>query len=139
MGGWLLALVVQLLGGIALAGLYMPGLRSIVPAGGSTELANGQGTDKSRAEGGGRARTVAWYTSSFTMGASLSFLFAGRVAELVGWRSALVSAGICAVAALAIAAVAMPSGTASSAGAPTRLMDLPAVLRNRQVMAFMIG
>jgi MFS family permease len=138
-GGWLLALVVQLLGGIALAGLYMPGLRSIVPAGGGTELANGQGPGKTRAEGGGRARTVAWYTSSFTMGASLSFLFAGRVAELVGWRSALVSAGLCAVAALAIAAVAMPSGAASSAGAPTRLMDLPAVLRNRQAMAFTIG
>ena len=70
-GGWLSALVVQPVGGIALAGLYMPGLRSIVPAGGGTDLANGQGRDTSRAEGGGRARTVAWYTSSFTLGASL--------------------------------------------------------------------
>jgi MFS family permease len=138
-GGWLLALAAQLLGGIALAGLYMPGLRSILPAGDGAKPANGQCPDKTRADGGGRARTVAWYTSSFTIGASLSFLFAGRVAELVGWRSALVSAGLCAVAALAIAAVAMPSSAASSARAPTRLMDLPTVLRNRQAMAFMIG
>jgi MFS family permease len=138
-GGWLLALVVQLLGGTALAGLYMPGLRSIVPAGDGAKPANGQGPEKTRADGGGRARTVAWYTSSFTIGASLSFLFAGRVAELVGWRSALISAGLCAAAALAIAAVAMPSSAASSARVSTRLMDLPAVLRNRQAVAFMIG
>jgi hypothetical protein len=38
-----------------------------------------------------RARIAAWYTSSFTVGASLSFLF-GRVGTLLGWRSAFVIA-----------------------------------------------
>jgi hypothetical protein len=33
---------------------------------------------------------AAWYTSSFTIGASLSFLF-GRVGTLLGWRSAFTS------------------------------------------------
>src|SRR5262252_8578665 len=60
--------------GIA-AGMYMPGLRA---------LAHG-------IEGTMRARIAAWYTSSFTIGASLSFLF-GRVGTLLGWRSAFVVA-----------------------------------------------
>jgi len=138
-GGWLVALIVQLLGGIALAGLYMPGLRSIAPPGGGAEPTKGQSPDKALGRRAGHARTVAWYTSSFTLGASLSFLFAGRVAQLAGWRSAFVSAGFCAAAALALAAAAMPRQATAPAGASTRLMDLPAVLRNRRAMAFVIA
>jgi hypothetical protein len=36
-----------------------------------------------------RARIAAWYTSSFTIGASLSF-FLSRIGTLLGWRSAFV-------------------------------------------------
>jgi hypothetical protein len=39
-------------------------------------------------EGATRARIAAWYTSSFTIGASLSFLF-GRVGTLLGWAALL--------------------------------------------------
>ena len=62
--------------GIALAGMYMPGLRALT-----------QGVEGTR-----RARIAAWYTSSFTIGASLSFLL-GRIGTLFGWRSAFVVAG----------------------------------------------
>jgi hypothetical protein len=54
-----------------MAGMYMPGLRALTHG----------------VEGATRARIAAWYTSSFTIGASLSFLF-GRVGTLLGWRSA---------------------------------------------------
>jgi MFS family permease len=52
--------------------------------------------------GATRARIAAWYTSSFTIGASLSFLF-GRIGTLLGWRSAFVIAGILGTAAVSIA------------------------------------
>jgi MFS family permease len=52
------ALVFRALAGFALAGMYMPGLRALT-----------EGMDGSR-----RARVAALYTSSFTIGASLSFL-----------------------------------------------------------------
>jgi hypothetical protein len=52
--------------------MYMPGLQALT-----------EGT-----EGTMRARIAAWYTSSFTIGASLSFLL-GRIGTLLGWRSAL--------------------------------------------------
>jgi MFS family permease len=136
-GGWFPALVIQVVGGVALAGLYMPGLRSIAPAGqGAREQ---RPTQAMRSRRDSRARTVAWYTSSFTAGASLSFLFAGQLAQHLGWRGAFIGAGGCAAAALAIAAAAMPRSTRPVVSAATRLLDLPAVLRNRQAMAFVVG
>ena len=64
-GGLNGALAFQVLGGVALAGMYMPGLRAIT----------------AEARSASRARTVAWYTSSFTVGAALSFLFVGQTAR----------------------------------------------------------
>ena len=61
------------LAGAALAGMYMPGLRALTDG----------------VEGARRARFAAWYTSSFIIGASLSFLL-GRVGTLFGWRSAFI-------------------------------------------------
>ena len=54
------ALGSRALAGIAMAGMYMPGLRALTHG----------------VEGAIRARIAAWYTSSFTIGASLSFLLA---------------------------------------------------------------
>jgi MFS family permease len=71
------ALGFRALAGIAMAGMYMPGLRALTLG----------------VEGATRARIAGWYTSSFTIGASLSFLF-GRVGTLLGWRSAFVIAGM---------------------------------------------
>ena len=56
------ALGFRAVAGIALAGMYMPGLQALTHG----------------VEGAMRARIAAWYTSSFTIGASLSFLL-GRV------------------------------------------------------------
>jgi MFS family permease len=139
-GGWFPALAIQVVGGVALAGLYMPGLRSIAPAGHSAPPAGEQSPTRAmRSRRDRRARTVAWYTSSFTAGASLSFLFAGQLAHHLGWRGAFIGAGGCAAAALAIAAAVMPRSTRPVISVATQLLDLPAVLRNRQAMAFVIG
>ena len=56
--GLLPALIWRAVSGIAVAGMYMPGLRALTD--GMT--------------GATRARAAAWYTSSFTLGSSLSFL-----------------------------------------------------------------
>jgi predicted MFS family arabinose efflux permease len=85
------ALGFRALAGIAMAGVYMPGLRALTHG----------------VEGATRARIAAWYTSSFTIGASLSFLF-GQVGTLLGWRSAFVIAGILGAAGVLIAWAALP-------------------------------
>ena len=91
------ALAFRGLAGIAMAGMYMPGLRALTHG----------------VEGATRARIAAWYTSSFTIGASLSFLF-GRVGTLLSWRSAFVIAGMLGAAGVLIAWAALPRRSRSA-------------------------
>jgi predicted MFS family arabinose efflux permease len=116
------ALGFRALAGIAMAGMYMPGLRALTHG----------------VEGATRARIAAWYTSSFTIGASLSFLF-GRVGTLLGWRSAFVIAGTLGAAAVLIAWAALPRGESGREAEPQPLLDFRPVLANRDVLALMVG
>jgi predicted MFS family arabinose efflux permease len=115
------ALGFRALAGIAMAGMYMPGLRALTHG----------------VEGATRARIAAWYTSSFTIGASLSFLF-GRVGTLLGWRSAFVIAGILGAAGVLIAWAALPSGASGHEEQPP-LLDFRPVLANQDVLALTVG
>src|SRR5215469_6241680 len=109
--------------GIAMAGMYMPGLQALTHA----------------VDGAPRARIAAWYTSSFTIGASLSFLF-GRVGTLLGWRSAFVVAGVLSAAGVLIAWAVMPrTEDASRAGEPPSLLQFRSVLANRDALVLVVG
>jgi predicted MFS family arabinose efflux permease len=116
------ALGFRALAGLAMAGMYMPGLRALTHG----------------VEGATRARIAAWYTSSFTIGASLSFLF-GRVGTLLGWRSAFVIAGILGAAGVLIAWAALPRGDSGRTPEPQPLLDFRPVLANRDVLALIVG
>jgi len=89
-------------------------------------------------EGATCARIAAWYTSSFTVGASLSFLF-GRVGMLLGWRSAFVIAGILGAAGVVIALAALPGGDTGDKDDPQPRLDFRPVLANRDVLALIVG
>jgi len=116
------ALGFRALAGIALAGMYMPGLQALTHG----------------AEGTRRARIAAWYTSSFTIGASLSFLL-GRVGTLLGWRSAFVLAGILSTAAVVIAWAALPRADPGFRKEPKSLLDFRPVLANRDALVLIFG
>jgi len=111
------ALSFRALGGIALAGMYMPGLRSL--------------TDP--VQGKRRARIAAFYTSSFTIGVSLSFLI-GRLGLQSNWRSAFILAGMLGTGGVAIAWIALPqSRNASSERVRPKVAFSPA-FRNRNAL-----
>ena len=57
----------------ATAGIYMPGLKVV----------------SDHTEGALQSRFVSFYTASFSIGASLSYLLAGEMDSLAGWRWAL--------------------------------------------------
>jgi predicted MFS family arabinose efflux permease len=116
------ALGFRAVAGIALAGMYMPGLHALTHG----------------VEGTRRARIAAWYTSSFTIGASASFLL-GRIGTLLGWRSAFVLAGILGTAGLFIAWGALPRGDLEIARAPRPVFDIRPVLGNRDALALIFG
>ena len=77
--GFWSAMVFRVIAGVALAGTYMPGLRAL--------------TD--RCEGPGQARAVSFYTAGFSLATGLSFLMAGEVGRMFGWRAAFAVAGVC--------------------------------------------
>ncbi len=64
------AMLYRGLGGVGLAGTYMPGLKAL--------------TD--HIDERLRSRAVAFYTASLSIGFALSFLFSGEIAALLDWR-----------------------------------------------------
>jgi predicted MFS family arabinose efflux permease len=108
--------------GVGIAGMYMPGLQALT-----------QGVEGTR-----RARIAAWYTSSFTVGVSLSFLL-GRVGTLLGWRSAFVLAGLLSTAGTLVAWAALPQGDPVVGGEPQPVFAFRPVLRNRDALVLILG
>src|SRR5215471_10368458 len=106
------ACLLRALAGVGLAGTFMPGLRLL----------------SDRIEGAGQSRAVAFYTASFSVGASLSVLATGILAAHYGWRAAFAVSGGGGVIAAAIAASMPPhAGVARERGV---LLDLRPALRN---------
>ena len=116
------ALGFRAVAGIGMAGMYMPGLRALTHG----------------VEGTIRARIAAWYTSSFTIGASLSFLF-GRIGTLLGWRSAFVVAGLLGTTGVLIAWTALPRGDSAREANPQPLLNMGPVFANRDALVLIVG
>ena len=74
-GLWTAALM-RALAGVALAGTYMPGLKVL----------------SDRIQGPKQSRAVSFYTSSFSIGAALSFILAGELGTWLGWQWAFAAA-----------------------------------------------
>ncbi len=122
--GFWSALIFRTLTGIALAGTYMPGLKAL--------------TD--RIEGPGQPRAVAFYTSSFGIGTSLSFLVAGEVATLWSWQWAFGAAALGAPVSMVLAGWALTVRRGTAHPAPeTHLLDFRPVLRNREAMGYILA
>jgi predicted MFS family arabinose efflux permease len=121
--GLMSALVWRAVGGIALAGMYMPGLRA---------LTDGMA-------GARRARAAAWYTSSFTLGSSLSFLL-GQTGLLWDWRGAFLVGGALGGIGVLLAWAALPRTNAERPTERPRAMpDFRGVFGNRDVLVLIVG
>lgn len=118
------AALLQSLAGAGLAGTYMPGLKGL--------------TD--RVAGPRQSRYIAFYTSTFGIGTSLSLLLAGGLGGLLPWRWAfgLLAAGPAAAALLVVSGLRpLPPP-----GAETRrpaLLGLDVALREPSVMGYILG
>ena len=121
--GFWSALGLRVFAGMGLAGTYMPGLRAL--------------TD--RCEGPGQARAVAVYTACFSLATGLSFLMAGEVGRMFGWRAAFAVAAVATGLGLVLVAVALRPVTPQAALVKTRLLDFRPVLRNRLAMGYVLG
>jgi predicted MFS family arabinose efflux permease len=122
-GGLWGAALLQAVAGAGLAGTYMPGLKVL--------------TD--HIEGSGRSRSVAFYTSSFGVGASVSLLLASVAAGLGGWRVAFAAAGLGPIAAGALVLSLVPAAPPTSLPSSAPASAFRAVLRTRAALGYIVG
>jgi MFS family permease len=124
--GFWSAMILRAFAGVGLAGTYMPGLKAL--------------TD--RLDGKAQARAVAFYTSSFGIGGSASFVLTGVVDASFGWRTAFAAAALGSALAYVIADWALrshPAAPAAPSTHPPSLLDLRPVVGNRTVMACVVA
>lgn len=121
--GFWSALAFRFLAGIGLAGTYMPGLKALVD----------------RTGGPSQPRWISFYTASFSLGTSFSFLVIGAAAEWWGWRAAFALAGGAALAGLALTLALLPRTAPKAPAGQTHPFDFAPVLRNRAAMGYVLG
>jgi len=122
--GFWSALLFRVLGGLGLAGTYIPGLKVLVD----------------RLHGTWQARAVAIYTATFGIGTSLSFFSAGELGARFGWRWAFAFATASTLTALILAATSVrPLAPESHKMPDTRLLDFRPVFRNRKAMSYVLA
>jgi MFS family permease len=121
--GFWSALAWRALAGIGLAGTYMPGLKALVD----------------RVPGTNQARWISFYTASFSLGTSGSFLVTGWAADTLGWRVAFgLGGGAALLAAILVLATLRPVRPEPPAE-PSHPFDFAPVLRNRAAMGYVLG
>lgn len=118
--------ILRALAGAGLAGTYMPGLKVL----------------SDRIQGPKQSRAISFYTSSFSIGAGLSFILAGELGAWLGWQWTFAAAGAGGLIAFAIVIMATrpfaPHGR-DEAATPSRLFDFRPVLRNRIAMGYVLA
>ncbi len=123
--GFWSALVLRFLAGVSLAAIYMPGLKVV------SDCTEGQGTLQSR--------FISFYTASFSIGASLSYLLAGEVNAIAGWRWAFLASAISGVVALILIIIYVPSAQIRGGKPQTLLSDFIKVFKSRAAMAYVLA
>ena len=122
--GFWSALAFRALWGIGWAGSYMPGLKAL------SDLI----------EGPQQSRAVTAHAASVGVSTAASFIIAGTIAEMFGWRWGIALGGASALAAALIMAIFFPTRTPRRQASKNRgLWDFRPVFRNRSAMAYSIG
>jgi MFS family permease len=120
--GFWSALALRAVAGIGLAGTYMPGLKLL-----SDHLE-------------GHRRHIPYYTSSFSIGAALSFVVAGEAAAGLDWRWAFGLSALGPALAVALILLVLPGKDPKPHAAPTTsLLDFRPVLRCRAAMGYVFA
>jgi MFS family permease len=116
------ALLWRALSGVGLAGVYMPGLRAL--------------TD--RLGPGDQSRAVVFFTTSYSIGVTVSFLLAGAAYDLSGWPLAFALGGIGPLLSFAlVCALLKPHAPQAPSG--RAMLDFRPVFRNREAMAYILA
>jgi len=115
------AMVFQAVLGAGLAGTYMPGLKEL----------------SDRIVGPRQGRAIAFYTSTFGIGTSLSLFVSGLLQRHFGWRAAFLAGAVGPLLAAALMRRLPPAPRVSPASRSS--LSFRSVLRDRRVLGYVIG
>ena len=121
--GFWSALILRFLAGIGLAGIYMPGLKVV----------------SDHTEGPLQSRFVSFYTASFSIGASLSYLVSGEIDAVAGWRWAFAASTVGTACALAVIVWYVPAGRLQEKRRGALHLDFKTVWKTRPAMAYVLA
>lgn len=121
--GFLSALCWRTLGGIGLAGTYMPGMRMVAE----------------RFDAARRGFAMGCYIATFTVGTSVSLLLTSWATSLWGWRGAFALTALGPLLAAVIAVLALEPGKVSGAVRPREAGGVSRVLKNRPALRFIVA
>jgi MFS family permease len=121
--GYWSALALRFLAGISLAAVYMPGLKVV----------------SDNTEGSLQSRFVSFYTASFSIGASLSYLLSGEINAIAGWRWAFAASALTTAVSLVIVARHLAPAKVNRGKRETLFSDFRLVIRSRPTMAYILG
>jgi len=116
--GFVVAVALRFLGGIGLAGIHMPGLNMLMD----------------RVDRSYQGRAAGIYTSSYAAGSAGSFLIAGLVDQVFGWRATFIAAGIGPL--LSISVLPLLPAPVVSRNFDQRHSPLRALLQNRTLLTY---
>lgn len=118
------ALLLRFLAGVSLAGIYMPGVKLV----------------SDHSDGALQSRYVSYYTASFSIGASVSYLLAGEIARVLDWRWAFALSGTGPVIGILLTAFCIPAGRFSMSPAGRRLLpDFSLIWHRKKTMGYILG
>jgi len=121
--GFWSALLLRVLAGASLAGIYMPGLKVV----------------SDHTEGELQSRFISFYTASFSIGASLSYLMAGEINAAFGWRAAFAASAGTTALAMIILLFFVPGARVIRQEERALFKDFRVVLRCRPAMAYVLA
>jgi MFS family permease len=124
--GYWTAMAFRALTGFGLAGTYMPGLKAL--------------TD--RAQSKSQSRYVAFYTSSYGVGAALSYMVTSYVFEFTDWQWAVATGAIGSMLCWAVAFVVLdhrPPKRPEAGEGEKHLLDFRPVFANRRAMGYILA
>ena len=117
------AVLFQFMAGASLAGTYMPGLKLIAD----------------RLAAVPHPRHVAFYTTSFTVGSSLSFYLIGQLDAVLSWRAAIAGAAAGPIAAWLLVALTLAPAARTTTVRPSSSSHWRAVFTSREAMRYVLG
>jgi MFS family permease len=108
---------------MGLAGTFMPGLKLL----------------SDHTEGSFQSRYIAFYTSSFSIGASTSYFMSGEIATAMGWRWCFGLAAVGSLVSAIIILTLLPAGRPRDQAESRMLLDFRPVLETKPAMAYILA